>query len=136
MKCRILFLICSVLFFSSVYTQKIYLTNKFPTQLFQGKNVELEANIINQNNFEISGTLNLALTNAITKLNVDGWFMNVFPFQYYTVAPNDTFKIKFPLQIPMNFYNLIKCTFSSNSNSITDSTKTNTTFIEKVIKIK
>jgi len=34
---------------------------------------------------------------------VDGWFKNIFPNQYFTVAAGQSAAIKFPIEIPFNF---------------------------------
>ena len=45
----------------------------------------------------------LELLDAATNKPVDGWFKNVFPSQYFTVAAGQSQAVKFPMEIPFNF---------------------------------
>jgi hypothetical protein len=52
---------------------------------------------------EVTGVATLELLDAATSKPVDGWFKNVFPTQYFTVAPGQSQAVKFPMEIPFNF---------------------------------
>ena len=48
--------------------------------------MEFSAKIVNLTKEEITGTAQLELMDAITNNPVDGYFNNIFPSQYFTVA--------------------------------------------------
>lgn len=56
-----------------------------------------------QNKKDMTGTMMLELKDAKSKTSIDGWAMNVFPFQYFTIEPQQTFTGLFPFQIPHSF---------------------------------
>jgi len=74
-----------------------------PRFLREGDNIEIPVKITNTGNTEISGQCSLQLTDAVANTSVDGWFQNVFPVQYFTVAANQSSVVKFPVQIPFSY---------------------------------
>lgn len=79
-----------------------------PQFLREGDRIELNAKIINLSDHELTGTTQLTLLNAGTNQSVDGWFKNIFPTQYFTVAVGQSLDIKFPIEIPYNFNSALK----------------------------
>ncbi len=79
-----------------------------PQFLREGDRIELNAKIINQSDHELTGTTQLSLLNAVSNQSVDGWFKNVFPTQYFTVAAGQILELKFPIEIPYNFNSALK----------------------------
>ena len=79
-----------------------------PQFLREGDRIELSAKIINQSDQELTGTTQLSLLNAVSNQSVDGWFKNVFPTQYFTVAAGQILELKFPIEIPYNFNSALK----------------------------
>jgi len=79
-----------------------------PQFLREGDRIELIAKIINLSDHELTGTTQLSLLNAGTNQSVDGWFKNIFPTQYFTVAVGQSLDIKFPIEIPYNFNSALK----------------------------
>jgi len=89
---------------ASVVTQKTLMVQpNAPRFLREGDVMEFTAKISNTSNAELTGTATLELIDATTGNSVDGFFNNVFPLQYFTVAANQSTVVKFPIQVPMNF---------------------------------
>ncbi|MDB5201760.1 MAG: alpha-2-macroglobulin [Ferruginibacter sp.] len=95
---------------ASGYAEKNVLTQKplmvqpnAPRFLREGDQVEFSAKIVNMTDKEITGTTQLELFDAANNKPVDGWFKNVFPTQYFTVAAGQSFAVRFPVGIPVNF---------------------------------
>ena len=95
---------------ASGYSEKTVITQKplmvqpnAPRFLREGDAIEFSAKIVNLSDKEITGTAQLELFDAATNKSVDGWFKNVFPTQYFTVAAGQSFAVKFPIGIPVSF---------------------------------
>ena len=56
----------------------------FPKKLNAGDKVNLKVNVSHTLYKEQTGNLTLELIDAKTNKSVDGWFLNIFPFQYFT----------------------------------------------------
>ena len=95
---------------ASGYSEKITVTQKplmvqpnAPRFLREGDRIEFSAKIVNLSDKEITGTTQLELLDAANNKPVDGWFKNIFPTQYFTVAAGQSTAVKFPIDIPFNF---------------------------------
>ena len=95
---------------ASVYDEKTIITQKplmvqpfAPRFMREGDQMEFSAKIVNLSDKEITGTSQLQLLDAATNQPVDGWFKNVFPNQYFTVAAGKSVLVKFPMEIPYQF---------------------------------
>ena len=95
---------------SSAYAEKTTVTQKTlmvqpnaPRFMREGDRMEFSAKIVNLSDSEVTGTAQLELLDAATNKPVDGWFKNVFPSQYFTIAAGQSFAVKFPMEIPFNF---------------------------------
>lgn len=87
-----------------ITTQKTLMVQAgVPRFLREGDNIELSAKLSNLSDKELTGQVTLELIDAITGTSVDGWFQNVFPVQYFTVAAGQTSAIKFPVSIPFSY---------------------------------
>ena len=78
-----------------------------PRFLRQGDRMEFTAKIVNLSDKEFTGQAQLQLMDATTNQSVDGWFMNTFPNQYFTVAAGQSEVVKFPVQVPFQFSNAL-----------------------------
>ncbi|MFZ1529317.1 MAG: alpha-2-macroglobulin family protein [Ferruginibacter sp.] len=88
----------------SVITQKPLMVQPFaPRFMREGDQVEFTAKVVNLSDKEITGTAQLELLDAATNKPVDGWFKNIFPNQYFTVAAGQSALVKFPITIPYSF---------------------------------
>jgi len=93
----------------NVITQKpLMVQPNVPRFMREGDDIELPAKIVNMTGNEIVGTAQLELYDAATGKGVDGWFKNVFPNQYFTVAPGQSFVVRFPVSIPVAFGSALK----------------------------
>ena len=95
---------------ASGYTEKTTVTQKplmiqpnAPRFLREGDGIEFSAKVVNLTDKEITGTTQLELLDAATNKPVDGWFKNIFPTQYFTVAAGRSAAVKFPMEVPFNF---------------------------------
>lgn len=95
---------------ASGYSEKTVVTQKplmvqpnAPRFMREGDNMEFSAKIVNLSDSEVTGIATLELLDAATNKPVDGWFKNVFPNQYFTVAAGQSEAVKFPMEIPFNF---------------------------------
>ncbi len=95
---------------ASGYSEKKVITQKplmvqpnSPRFMREEDQMEFSAKIVNLSDKEITGTTQLELFDASNNKPVDGWFKNVFPTQYFTVAAGQSIAVKFPIGIPSNF---------------------------------
>lgn len=85
-------------------TQKeLMVQPNMPRFLRQGDRTELVVKIANLSGKELTGQVQLLLIDATTNQSVDGWFQNVFPNQYFTVAAGSSEAVKFPIEVPFLF---------------------------------
>jgi hypothetical protein len=91
-----------------------------PRFLRQGDRMELSAKIVNQSDKEVTGQLELQLTDAATGQPVDGWFMNTFPHQYFTVAASGSEVVKFPVQVPYLFNSALVWRITARTKKLSD----------------
>lgn len=89
-------------------TQKELMVQPNPPRfLRQGDRMEFSVKIVNLSDKEMTGQAELQLVDATTNESVDGWFMNTFPNQYFTVAAGGSEVVKFPVQVPYLFNNAL-----------------------------
>ncbi|MFZ4103202.1 MAG: hypothetical protein ACOYKI_00585 [Sediminibacterium sp.] len=117
-----LFLCCVLLSTQSQAQQKpLSIHFAAPTQLFLGESVKLKVQVKHQLNQEKTGTLQFALYNADTKKSVDGWFLNFFPFQYFTTIKNEIFETEFPFTVPNDYKGKFTLELVAKVDTIQDS---------------
>ncbi len=95
---------------ASGYTEKTIVTQKplmvqpnAPRFIREGDKMEFSAKVVNLTDKEVTGTAVLELIDAATNAPIDGWFKNIFPTQYFTVAAGQSSALKFPMEVPFNF---------------------------------
>lgn len=87
-----------------VITQKqLMVQPNAPRFLREGDRMEFSAKIVNLSDSEFTGQAQLQLFDATTNQSVDGWFQNMMPNQFFTVAAGGSEAIKFPIQVPYLF---------------------------------
>ena len=74
-----------------------------PVKLKTGQSVKLKVQVIHNLKKEKTGTLVLSLINHQTNTSVDGWFLNIFPLQYFTTIKNEKFEVEFPFTVPNDY---------------------------------
>ncbi len=88
----------------TIVTQKqLMVIPNAPRFFRQGDQMEFSVKISNLGDKEMTGQAQLEMLNASTMQPVDGWFKNVFPNQYFTVAAGQSTALKFPIEIPFQF---------------------------------
>jgi hypothetical protein len=87
-----------------IVTQKeLMVQPNAPRFLREGDKMEFSSKIVNLTDKELTGTAELQLIDATTNEPVDGWFSNMAPNQYFTVAAGQSEAVKFPIQVPYLF---------------------------------
>lgn len=85
-------------------TQKVLMVQpNAPRFMREGDKMEFTVKIVNMADSEVTGNATLELIDAATNKPVDGWFKNVFPAQYFTIAAGQSYAMKFPMEVPFNF---------------------------------
>lgn len=91
-----------------------------PRFLRQGDRMEFSAKIVNLTDKEMTGQAELQLVDAATNQSVDGWFINSFPNQYFTVAAGQSEVVKFPIQVPHQFTSSLVWRVIARSGKVSD----------------
>ena len=116
-------LLCCVLLSTQSLAQQKPLSIHFtaPTEMYLGETLKLKVQVKHQLTKEQTGTLQFALYNAETKKSVDGWFLNFFPFQYFTTIKNEIFETEFPFTVPNDYKGKFSIELVAKVDSIQDS---------------
>ena len=117
-----LLLSCVLLTTQSIAQQKplsIHLTP--PSKMYLGETIKLKVQVKHQLTKEQTGHLEFALFNTETKKSVDGWFLNFFPFQYFTTISNEIFETEFPFTVPNDYKGKFSIELVAKVDSIQDS---------------
>ncbi len=89
---------------ATIQTQKtLMLQSNAPRFFREGDKMEFSTRIANLSDKELTGQVTLELIDPVTNTSVDGWFQNIFPTQYFTVAAGQNSPVKFPIQIPFTY---------------------------------
>jgi hypothetical protein len=87
-----------------IVTQKqLMVQPNAPRFLREGDRMEFSAKIVNLTDKELTGQAELQLFDAATNESVSGWFNNMYPNQYFTVAVGQSEAVVFPIQVPYLF---------------------------------
>ena len=123
-----LFLFLSICIFtqaqnSSSVNKKTNIKIEFATHTFLtlGQAIKLKVKVRHNLLQEKTGQLTLALINHKTKKSVDGWFVNIFPFQYFTTIKNEAFETEFPFTVPFDYSGNFDIEIVARVNEIKDS---------------
>ena len=116
-------LFCCIFFAKLSNAQQKPLSIHFtsPSQMFLGETMKLKVQVKHQLTKEQTGHLEFALFNTETKKSVDGWFLNFFPFQYFTTISNEIFETEFPFTVPNDYKGKFSIELVAKVDSITDS---------------
>ncbi|MFY7899742.1 MAG: MG2 domain-containing protein [Chitinophagaceae bacterium] len=124
---------------ATIQTQKkLMVQGNAPRFIREGDQIHFTASIANVTNDEITGQVMLELMDANTNTSVDGWFQNVFPVQYFTVAAQQTNTIQFPISIPFNYNKPLLWRLTAISKNVDKATNESITYSdgeEKIIPI-
>lgn len=91
-----------------------------PSKMYLGETIQLKVQVKHQLTKEQTGHLEFAIYNAETKKSVDGWFLNFFPFQYFTTISNEIFETEFPFTVPNDYKGKFSIELVAKVDSITD----------------
>jgi hypothetical protein len=87
-----------------IITQKqLMVQPNAPRFLREGDKMGFSAKIVNLTEKELTGQAELQLFDATTNESVSGWFKNMFPNQYFTVAAGQSEAVMFPVEVPYLF---------------------------------
>jgi hypothetical protein len=87
-----------------IITQKqLMVQPNAPRFLREGDKMEFSTKIVNLTDKELTGQAELQLIDATTNQPVDGWFNNMMPNQFFTVAAGQSEAVKFPIAVPYQF---------------------------------
>ena len=116
-------LFCCIFFAKLSNAQQKPLSIHFtsPAKMFLGETIQLKVQVKHQLTKEQTGHLEFAIFNAETKKSVDGWFLNFFPFQYFTTISNEIFETEFPFTVPNDYKGKFSIELVAKVDSITDS---------------
>ncbi len=92
-----------------------------PKFLTMGSSIKLKVQVSHQLVQEKIGQLTLSITNPINHQSVDGWFTNIFPFQYFTTIKNEKFETEFPITVPYDYKGDIAIDIVARVNEFKDS---------------
>ncbi|HMU45785.1 MAG TPA: alpha-2-macroglobulin family protein [Chitinophagaceae bacterium] len=104
-----------------IVTQKdLMVQPNAPRFLREGDRMEFSSKIVNLSDKELTGTATLELLDATTNQPVDGWFQNMVPNQYFTVAAGQSEAIKFPIEVPYLFNKALVWRIVAKAGSYSD----------------
>ncbi|MBN8835712.1 MAG: hypothetical protein J0I09_00485 [Sphingobacteriia bacterium] len=114
-----------------LFAQKksLHIQCDFPAVLKQTEYKELKVSVGNSFTKESTGHLTFEIFNADKNISVDGWFLNVFPFQYFTATPQKTFTTTFPFTVPGEYKGNIRIVIKAICGNVKDS-------ISQIITVK
>lgn len=93
---------------TEILTQKqLMVQPNAPRFLREGDRIEFSTRIVNLTDRELTGQVELQLVDGTTHESVDGWFKNMLPNQYFTVAAGQSTAALFPLEVPYLFNNTL-----------------------------
>ncbi len=94
---------------------------KAPNKLKLGQTYVLKTSVVHNFNIEKTGGLTCTLLNGKTHVSVDGWFINIFPFQYFTTILNTPFETEFSFTVPNDYKGNFEINLVANVDQIKDS---------------
>ena len=102
-------------------TNSIKIHYSLPKELKSGKKYDLPVSITNTLSSENTGTIDFGIINPKTNTSIDGWFLNIFPHQFFTGAPHKKFSTTFPFTVPADYKGEVKFVIKSECHGAVDS---------------
>jgi len=88
----------------TIITQKeLMVQPNAPRFMREGDRMDFSGKIVNLSAKELTGQVELQLIDPSTNQVVDGWFHNMFPNQYFTVAAGQSVPVSFTIEIPFQY---------------------------------
>lgn len=118
-------LLCCIIASNTSMAQEKILSIHFtaPTQMYLGESIKLKVQIKHQIKKEQTGHINFAIYKAGTNQSIDGWFLNFFPFQYFTTLQNENFETEFPFTVPNDYVGKFDLELVAQVDTIKDSVR-------------
>jgi hypothetical protein len=105
----------------TIVTQKdLMVQPNAPRFLREGDRMNFSGKIANLTDKEITGQVQLLLIDATTNQPVDGWFKNVMPNQYFTVAAKQSQPVSFSIEIPYQYNKPVTYRLIAKAGNISD----------------
>lgn len=106
---------------SHLITQKTLMVQpNLPRFMRASDRMEIAVKIVNMSDTELTGTTVLQLRSERDQQSIDGWFKNIFPTQYFTIGPRQSTVVKFPIEVPANFTDLVNCRIIAHAGEYSD----------------
>lgn len=123
----------SPIFGETLYAQRPFMQLAFqaPKQMQVGTSIKLKVRVQYYSTTEQTGTISLSLFNQQTKNSVDGWFLNIFPFQYFTTLQGEFFETEFPFTVPNDFSGAFELAVIAKAGTLSDSVRYTIPTIQK-----
>ena len=123
MKNSLLLLTILCCLFNTAHAQesKLHINATPPSSLKWGQSYHLNAKVEHNFSTEQTGGITCSLLNAATHQSVDGWFINIFPFQYFTTIKNTPFETEFSFTVPHEYKGSFEIILVAQVEKIKDS---------------
>jgi hypothetical protein len=106
---------------NTLVTQKqLMVQPNAPRFLREGDKIELSTKIVNLTDKEVTGTVQLDLSNTVSGESVSGWFHNMYPNQYFTAAAGQSTVVKFVLDVPYQYNSAVTYRFVAKAGDNSD----------------
>jgi hypothetical protein len=117
------FLVLALFISTLLHAQSVFLkiNAAVPKQLKQGQSFKLKTTVTHNFTEEKTGGINCTFQNASTHKSVDGWFLNIFPFQYFTTIANTPFETEFTFTVPDEYKGKFEIILVAVAGKIKDS---------------
>src|SRR6185436_7690220 len=104
-----------------IVTQKqLMVQPNAPRFLREGDKMEFSTKIVNLSDRDITVQAKFQLVDASSNESVSGWFNNMFPNQYFTVAAGQSEAVIFPLQVPFLFDKALVWRIVAKAGNVSD----------------
>ncbi|HUR10730.1 MAG TPA: alpha-2-macroglobulin family protein [Flavitalea sp.] len=105
----------------SIITQKpLMVQPNAPRFLREGDRMDFSVRLVNMSDREITGQVELQLIDPATNQSVDGWFRNIFPNQYFTIAAGASALAIFSIEVPFQYGKTLSYRVIARSDSVSD----------------
>lgn len=121
---KILSILCASFIFSNQLVAQndlLKIKTTIPTQFKLGQSYKIKTSVQHNFTIEKTGGLTCTLLNASTHTPVDGWFINIFPFQYFTTILKTPFETEFSFTVPHEFKGKLEIILVAQVDQIKDS---------------
>ena len=108
--------------FANAQSAPLHIKCSPPKNLKPGTSFLLKVEIQHHLAEEKTGELTFAIFNT-SKNAADGWFLNFFPFQYFTTIQNENYTTSFPFTVPHDYKGSFAIELVAKVGNIKDSVR-------------